>query len=157
MVVVVFVLFAWFCIHVLFSLPHKLPLAANFLLFMAIEIMLTNKLTIIGYDLKLFIMNQSIPYFISLIIHNDLTIPFILLAFANAFLTTRNAHVRWGISVYAVVLQFATGYALRWNNVLTENGWNFFCETVMIILLMAYTLLAGKIFQWMATKEGWVR
>jgi hypothetical protein len=75
MVVVVFVLFAWFCIHVLISLPHKLPLAANFLLFMAIEIMLTNKLTIIGYDFELFIMNQSISHFISLIIHNDLTIP----------------------------------------------------------------------------------
>ncbi|MCA0756543.1 hypothetical protein KP806_15920 [Paenibacillus sp. N4] len=157
MVVVLFVLFAWFCIHVWISLPHKLPLAVNFLLFMAIEIMLTNKLTVIGYDLQLFIMNQSIPHFLSLIIHNDLTVPFILLAFANTFLTTRNARVRWGISVYAVVLQFATGYALRWNDVITDNGWNFLCETLMIILLMAYTLLAGRILQIMAAKEGWMR
>lgn len=157
MVVVVFVLFAWFCIHVWISLPHKLPLVVNFLLFMAIEIMLTNKLTVIGYDLELFIMNQNIPHFLSLIIHNDLTVPFILLAFTNVFLTTRNARVRWGVSVYAVVLQFATGYALRWNDVLTDNGWNFLYETLMIILLMAYTLLAGRILQIMAAKEGWVR
>ncbi|WP_248927054.1 hypothetical protein [Paenibacillus hamazuiensis] len=157
MVVVIFVLFAWFCIHVLISLPRKLPLSVNFLLFMAAECVLTNKLTIIGYDLRLFIMNQNVPHFISLIIHNDLTVTFVLLTFANVFLTTRKAGVRWGISVYAVAMQLITGYALRQYNVLMDNGWNLFDESVMIAAMMAYILLVGKTFQWMAAKEGWVR
>ena len=68
-------LVAWFCIHILVALPYKLPLVVNFLLFMAIEIILTNKLTIIGFNLNLFRINTtSIPHFLSLILHNDFTL-----------------------------------------------------------------------------------
>ncbi len=57
--VVIFLLFAWFSIHVMAALPYKLPLVVNFLLFMAIEVILTNKLTIIGLNLKLFESTQQ--------------------------------------------------------------------------------------------------
>lgn len=156
--VVIFLLFAWFCIHVMVSLQNKLPLAANFLLFMAIEVILTNKLTIIGFNLGLFLINtKSIPHFLSLILHNDLTVTFVLLTFANVFLTTSKAGIRWGISLYTFLFQLFTGAALRWNGVLTDNGWNFVMESVMIVVIMTYTLLMGRLFQRMASKEGWIR
>lgn len=157
MVVVIFTLFAWFCIKVLIGLPRKLPLVVNFLLFMAVDIVLINKLTISGFNLKLFVINTSIPHFIALILHNDFTIPFILLAFTNVFLTTRKTGVRIGISIYTFLLQILLGFELRWNHVLINIDWNFLKESIMIVLLMAYTLLWGRIFQRMASKEGWVR
>lgn len=158
MVVVIFLLFAWFSIHIMVSLSNKLPLAVNFLLFMAIEVVLTNKLTIIGFDLGLFLINtKSIPHFLSMILHNDLTVTFVLLTFANVFLTTSKAGIRWGISIYTFLIQLFTGAALRWNGVLTDNGWNFVMESVMIVVVMIYTLLMGSLFQRMASKEGWIR
>lgn len=160
MVVVIFILLAWFCmfIFVLISQQNKLPLVANVLLFIAIEFVLTNKLTIVSFNLRLFEINtKSIPHFLSLILHNDFTVTFVLLTFANVFLTTSKARVRWGISVYAFCLQLFTGSVLRWNGVLTDNGWNLIMESLMIIFLMGYTLLMGRIFQHMASKEGWVR
>lgn len=157
MVVVIFILFAWFCTLVLISLPRKLPLIVNILLFIAIEFVLTNKLTIIGFNLRLFVINNSIPHFLSLILHNDFTVTFVLLTFTNVFLMTSKAGVRWGISVYTFFFQIFIGAALRWYSVLTDNGWNFLIESVMILSVMGYTLLMGRIFQHMASKEGWVR
>jgi hypothetical protein len=46
---------------------------------------------------------------------------------------------------------------LRWNHVLTDTGWNSAMESVMIVIVMAYTLLMGSLFQRMASKEGWIR
>lgn len=157
MVIVLFLLFAWFCIHVLISLPNKLPFVTNVLLFMAIEVVLINKLTIIGFNLRLFEINMSIPHFLSLILHNDFTVTLLLLTYANVFLTTSKTSVRWGISVYAFFFQLAIGLALRWNGVLTDHGWNIVIESVMIVLVMAYTLLMGTLFQRMSSKEGWIR
>ncbi|WP_373228887.1 hypothetical protein [Cohnella sp.] len=157
MVVVIFVIFAWFCIHVLTGLPRKLPLVVNFLLFMAIEVVLTNKLTISSINLKIFKINMSIPHFIALILHNDFTVTFVLLAFANVFLTTKRASVCIGISIYTFLFQILVGFALRWNHVLIDKEWNFLKESIMIIFVMAYTLLWGRIFQRMASKEGWIR
>ncbi|MFC5651167.1 hypothetical protein ACFPYJ_19055 [Paenibacillus solisilvae] len=157
MVIVIFLLFAWFCIHVLISLPCKLPFVTNVLLIMTIEIVLINKLTIIGFNLRLFEINMRVPQFLSLILHNDFTVTFILLTFANVFLTTSKASVRLGITAYTFFLQQVTGLALRWNGVLTDNGWNIVMESVMIVLVMAYTLLMGALFKRMSSKEGWIR
>ncbi|MDQ0115864.1 hypothetical protein J2T15_005332 [Paenibacillus harenae] len=157
MVVVIFILFAWFCTQVLLNLRRKLPLVVNVLLFMAIEVLLTNKLTISGFSLKLFEMNQSIPHFIALILHNDFTVTFVLLAFANLFLTSPKTSVRISIAIYAFLIQLLLGSALRWNHILIYKDWSFFKESLMILLVMAYTLFWGKIFQRMASKEGWIR
>ncbi len=156
-VIIIFILYAWFCIQVLMNLRLKLPLAVNFLLFMAIEVVLTNKLTISGHNLNSFQINQNIPHFIALILHNDFTITFILLAFANVFLLSSKTSVRIGITVYAYGLQLLLGMELRRNQVLIYKEWNYLNESLMILLVLAYTLLCGKIFQWMASKEGWIR
>ncbi len=156
-VVVIFTLFAWFCVQVLINLPRKLPLVVNFLLFMAIEVVLINKLTISYNTLKLFKINTSIPHFIALILHNDFTVTFVLLAFANVFLTTPRTSVRIGISFYTFLFQILIGLALRWNHVIIDSDWNYFKESIMIIILMAYTLILGMTFQRMASKEGWIR
>lgn len=151
-------MFAWFCILLQITLSDKLPLFVNFLLFMAIEIILTNKLTIVGFNLKLFQINtKSIPHFLAMILHNDFTVTFVLLTFANVFLTTSKAGIRWGISVYTFLFQMFIGSMLRWNHVLTDSGWNFKRESIMIIVVMMYTLLLGRLFQRMASKEGWIR
>jgi hypothetical protein len=135
------------------TLPNKLPLFVNFLLFMAIEVILTNKLTIVSFNLRLFQINtKSIPHFLSMILHNDFTVTFVLLTFANVFLTTSKAGIRWGISVYAFHFQMFIGSMLRWNHVLTDSGWNFVMESIMIIVVMIYTLLLGRLFQRMASK-----
>ncbi len=158
MVVVIFFLFAWFCIGVMVSLPNKLPLAANFLLVMVIEIILTNKLTVLTYNLKLIQINtNSIPHFMSMTMHNDITVAFVLLTFANVFLTASKASIRWGIGVYAFLFQMFVGAMLRWNSVLIYTGWNFVMEAVMIIVLMIITLLTGRLFQRLVSKEGWTR
>jgi hypothetical protein len=121
------------------SLPNKLPLVVNFLLVMVIEIILTNKLTILTYNLKLFQMNtSSIPHFLSMMLQNDITVSFVLLTFANVFLTTSKASIRWGISVYVFLLQMFIGAMLRWNSVLIDTGWNFAMEAVMTAALMIY-------------------
>lgn len=158
MVVVIFFMFAWYCILLQITLPSKLPLFVNLLLFMAIEVILTNKLTIVDFNLGLFQINtKSIPHFLSMILHNDFTITFLLLTFANVFLTTSKASIRWGISVYAFLFQMLIGAVLRWNHVLTDSGWNYVMESIMIIVVMIYTLLLGRLFQRMASKEGWIR
>lgn len=156
-VIIIFILYAWFCIQVLMNLRLKLPLAVNLLLFMAIEVVLTNKLTISGHNLNSFQINQNVPHFIALILHNDFTITFILLAFANVFLLSSKTSVRIGITVYAFVTQLLLGMELRWKQVLIYKEWNYLNESLMILLVLAYTLLCGKIFQWMASKEGWIR
>ncbi|MCM3631224.1 hypothetical protein M3194_28380 [Paenibacillus glycanilyticus] len=157
MVLVIFILYAWFCIQVALNLRCKLPLVVNFLLFMAVEVVLTNKLTISGYNLKLFEINRSIPHFIALILHNDFTVTFVLLAFANIFLATTKTSVRIGITVYAFFLQLLLGMELRWNHVLIYQNWSYLNESLMILLIMLYTLFLGKIFHWMAEREGWSR
>ncbi|SDL98024.1 hypothetical protein [Paenibacillus jilunlii] len=158
MVVVIFLLLAWFCIAVMVSLPNKLPLAANFLLVMVIEVIVTNKLTVLTYNLKLIQINtSSIPRYLSMILENDVFVTFVLLTFANVFLTASKASTRWGISVYTFLVQMFVGAMLRWNSVLIYTGWNLFMEAVMIIALMIYTLLMGRLFQRMVSKEGWIR
>lgn len=158
LVIVLFLFYAWFCILVLICLPRKLPLIVNFLLFMAIDAVLTNKLTIIGFNYKLFVINTtSIPHFLSMILHNDFSVTFVLLTFANVFLTTTKAGIRWAISVYTFLFKLFLGMELRWNGVLTESGWTITMESVMIVLVMAYTLLIGRLFQRMASTEGWIR
>lgn len=156
--IVIYVVFSLISIHILIGLSRKLPLVVNFLLFMVIDIALTNKLTIIGFNYKLFQINtKSIPHFISMILHNDFTITFVLLTFANVFLTTKKTGTRIAISVYGFAAQFFLGMTLRWNHVLTNTGWTTLMESVMIISLMAYTLILGKTFQCMASKERWIR
>ncbi|WP_166238260.1 hypothetical protein [Paenibacillus turpanensis] len=157
MFVVLFLIFAWFNILIMVTLPRKLPMVVNFLLFMVIEVVLTNKLTIIGFNYELFEINTSIPHFLSLILHNDFTITFVLLTFANVFLTARRAWIRWGISLYTFSMQLFLGLELRWNEVLFNREWNTFMESVMIVVILAYTLFWGYVFQKMAAKEGWVR
>jgi len=158
LVVVIFLFLAWFCIMVQVSLSKKLPLSVNILLFMAIDAILTNKLTISAFNLKLFKINtNSIPHFLSMILHNDFTVTFVLLTFANVFLTTTKSNIRWGISIYTFLFQIFIGAMLRWNQVLTDKGWNFFMESIMIVIVMTYTILLGRLFQRMASKEGWIR
>ncbi|UJF36513.1 hypothetical protein [Paenibacillus hexagrammi] len=155
---VLYFFFAWFCIHTLTGLPNKLPLVVNCLLFMVIEVVLTNKLTILGFNLKLFQINsQSIPHFLSMILHNDFTITFVLMTFVNVFLTTSRAGVRWAISLYAFLAQLFLGSTLRWNHVLDNRGWTLGMESVMIVCVMVYALLLGYLFQRMTSKEGWTR
>jgi hypothetical protein len=100
---------------------------------------------------------MSIPHFLSLVLHNDFTVTSLLLTYANVFLTTSKACVCWGISLYVFFFQQALGLALRWNGVLTDNGWNIVLESVMIVLVLAYTLLMGTLFQRMSSREGWIR
>ncbi|WP_123043049.1 hypothetical protein [Cohnella candidum] len=158
MSVVVFLLLAWFSVMVLVTLPSKLPLIVNVLLFMAIDIVLTNKLTIIGFNLQWFkIHTDSVLRFLSLILHNDVTVTFALLVFANVFLLTPHAGARWAVSLYAFLFQILSGLTLRWNGVLTDVSWNFMKESLMIALMMGYTLLVGSILQRMAAREGWIR
>lgn len=158
LVVVIFLFFAWLCIMVQVSLSKKLPLSVNLLLFMAIDVILTNKLTISAFNLNLFKINtNSIPHFLSMILHNDFTVTFVLLTFANVFLTTSKSSIRWGISIYTFLFQIFIGATLRWNHVLTDKDWNFVMESVMIVIVMTYTLLLGRLFQRMASKEGWIR
>nr|WP_283094399.1 hypothetical protein [Paenibacillus sp. ATY16] len=139
------------------NLRLKLPLAVNLLLFLAIEVVLTNKLTISSHNLKLFQIKPNIPHFIALILHNDFTITFILIAFANVFLLSSKTSVRTGIAVYAFGIQLLLGMELHRNQVLIYKEWNYLNESLMILLVMLYTLLFGKLFQWMASREGWIR
>ncbi|MFB9330042.1 hypothetical protein ACFFSY_29215 [Paenibacillus aurantiacus] len=158
MIIVIYVVFSLICIHILIGLSSKLPLVVNFLLFMAIDVALTNKLIIIGFNYKLFQINtRSIPHFVSLILHNDFTITFVLLTFANVFLTTKKNGTRIAISVYGFAAQLFLGMTLRWNDVLTDTGWTTLMESTMIIFIMAYTLILGKVFHYMAAKERWIR
>lgn len=157
MVVVLFICLAWISILNFIGLFRKLPLVVNSLLFMAIDIVLTNKLTIIGFNLRSFQLNTGILHFIALILHNDFIVTFVLLTFANVFLTTQKIAVRIGITLYAFFVQILLGLALRWNDVLIDKDWNFFKESIMILFLMLFTLALGRIFQRMARNEGWVR
>ncbi len=59
-----------------------------------------------------------------MILHNDFTVTFVILTFANVFLTTSKASIRWGISIYTFLFQLFLGMLLRWNHVLTDTGWN---------------------------------
>ncbi|MFC0216746.1 hypothetical protein ACFFK0_30570 [Paenibacillus chartarius] len=157
-VIVIFVCIAWFCILIQAMLAKKLPLAVNFLLFMVLEAILTNKLTIIGYNMNKFQINtHSMPHFISLILHNDFTVTFVLITFANVFLNTSRSVLRWAITIYTFLFQLLIGAMLRWNGVLTDNGWTTGMESVIILSMMAVTLLLGGLFRRMAFKEGWVR
>jgi len=158
MVLVLFLVFAWLCIYVFAALPRKLPLAVNLMLFMAIDVILTNKLTIVGFNLKLFRINTaSVPHFLSLIVHNDFTVTFVLLIFANVFLTTTSANIRWAIALGAFLFQAFIGSMLRWTGALADRGWSLAMESATIAAVMLFTLLAGMLFRHMAAKEGWVR
>ncbi|RIX60084.1 hypothetical protein D3P08_00375 [Paenibacillus nanensis] len=157
MVVVLFICLAWIFILIFIGLFRKLPLVVNSLLFMAIDIVLTNKLTIIGFNSRSFQLNTGILPFIALILHNDFIVPFVLLTFANVFLATPKIAVRISIALYAFFVQLLLGLALRWHNILIDKDWNFVKESVMILLLMLFTLVLGRLFQRMARKEGWVR
>ncbi|MCR2807706.1 hypothetical protein [Paenibacillus soyae] len=157
MVVVYFVVMAWISIHILLSVPRKLPLAVNIILFMVIEIVLTNKLSYIAFTLGLFRINTDAPHFIALILHNDFTITFILLAMANGYLTTERFWGRMVFVVYGIGAQLITGYALRQTDVLTDIRWSALMEVATAIALALCTLVLGRIFQAMAAKERWVR
>lgn len=157
MIVVYFVVMAWISIHFLLSIPRKLPLAVNILLFLAIEIVLTNKLSYIAFTLGLFRINTDAPHFIALILHNDFTITFILLALANGYLTTERFWGRMVFVVYGIGAQLLTAHVVRQTGVLTDVRWSYLMELITVIGLTVYTLLLGRIFQAMAAKERWVR
>lgn len=157
MTLVTFILFAWLCIQVFISLPHKLPLSANVLLFLAVELVLVNKLTIMGYNFSLFTINTGIETYLSLIVHNDFTITFLLLIFANVILTSTNVTVRLWIAFGVFTAQMGLGYLLRKFDVLIYVSWSYAFEASMILLVMVYTWAVGRLVQHMADKEGWVR
>ncbi|MBD2870008.1 hypothetical protein [Paenibacillus arenilitoris] len=157
MIVVYFVVMAWISIHILLSVPRRLPLAVNLLLFLAIEVVLTNKLSYVAFTLGLFQINTDAPHFIALILHNDFTITFILLALVNGFWTTDRFRARVVFVIYGIGAQLLTAYALRISDVLTDIRWSILMEVITVIGLSVYTLLLGWVFQAMASKEGWVR
>lgn len=157
MVLVLFILMAWVCVLSFVYLKPKLPFAVNALLFMAIEAVLTNKLTLISFNQHWFIMNQDPPLFMALILHNDLTVPFLLLIFVNLVLLRQGARLRLLAGAGTFLLLIGLGSLLRWTGVLKDLKWTWWMEAGMNLLLMGYVILIGWGLLRMARREGLTR
>ncbi|WP_309121936.1 hypothetical protein [Paenibacillus sp.] len=150
MPLVVVLLQMWVVIHGLASLPDKLPLKVNVLLYMAVAVIDINKFTLLSFTYKFYTVDTKVPEFLAAVLHRDVTFSLVMLAFANAFLTagTRRGKAIAAIAAFSYLL--ATGYSLRWMGVIRDVRWNFLLECATIAAIMGATVLlaAGLLKIW---------
>jgi hypothetical protein len=152
MALVVFICLAW-CSCFLFIETKKLPLSANFLLYMALSIIDINKLTIISFKFKLFQTSEKIPLFLSLILYREFIFTITLLTFANIYLAANNRSIKIGITLCTVAFILLIAQSLRWFGIVKDIKWNSLYELITIVCLMAISLWFGQLFTKMARKE----
>ncbi|TLS50978.1 hypothetical protein FE782_18215 [Paenibacillus antri] len=143
MPLVVVLLQMWVAIHALASLPDKLPLKVNVLLYMAVAVIDINKFTLLSFTYKLYTVDMKVPEFLAAVLHRDVTFSLAMLAFANAVLTadTRPRKTVATLAVFSYLL--ATGYSLRWMGVIRDIHWNLALEIALIAAIMGATYLLG--------------
>jgi hypothetical protein len=151
MLLTIYLILAWFTLQVLLSLPRKLPVSANVLLYLAISIIDINKLTIISVKYHLIEINTKLPYFLTVIVHRDIIFTLSFLIFANVYTTSSSNGVKWFVMFFTFGFQLLTLSALRYFGAITLNGWNIYCDMITVSLLMLIAVVCAK---WLQSHTG---
>lgn len=142
MVLVFFLVLAWYCLHVLVVLPKKLPLITNVLLYMVLSILDINRMALFSNNLGLYRFSTHISEFLSVILYRDFIYCFTLITFANVFLTASRLLVKVFISLYGFIFLLICFLILSRTGAIINLTWNIFydCVTLLIMMFVTYGL-----------------
>lgn len=153
-VLVIFSLIAWLSVSLFIFLPSKLTAVTNVLIYFVLAIIDINKLTIISYKYQLISISKDIPHFLSVILHRDVNLSFILLIMVNIFFTIKKIRVRINVLVITFIVLLTIHQLLRYFEVITYHKWSIFHDMVMIISLIFITIVTGYILIKIGSKES---
>lgn len=142
MILVSFLVLVWYCLHVLVTLPKKLPLITNVLLYMVLSIIDINRMTLFSDNLSLYRFSTQIPEFLCVILYRDFIYCFTLLTFANVYLTASKFLTKVLISLYSFIFLLLCCLILNRSGAIIVLTWNIFYDsiTLLIMLLVTYCL-----------------
>ncbi|PLR98734.1 hypothetical protein [Bacillus sp. T33-2] len=146
--------FSWFSVMILCVLPRKLPLIINSVLYLLIEFILINKLSLITYKYKLLAMSPDISKFIGVILHRDIIFPFLLLFAANVLFTSVNMrNVILAIICSVVYISF-TSYMLHRFSMLIYLDWQFAYDVVIVVIMHLIVFIFAFVLQRQINKRA---
>jgi hypothetical protein len=148
-----YIVVAWFSVLCFACLPRRMPAAINVLLYCGLAIIDVNKITVLGYRLKLYEISKEVPGFLSVVINRDVIFSFAMLAFVNVYLTAETKKIKIIATVCTFFFVFSISQALRMFHVVTDKKWGIPQEIILISALMIISLLLGWLFKSMAAKE----
>lgn len=156
MALVVSLLFAWLIIHAAAALPRKLPLPVNVLLFMAILIMNSNRLTVLSHNLELFELSMHRPTAVAIVIYRDVTYPLTLICFANTAIETGRRTAKWATAAAAILYLYGIEQSLRGLGAIRYDEWNIFYEGLLnaAMLAIAYGIALALRALWRKERIG---
>ncbi|MCY9661519.1 hypothetical protein P5G65_20480 [Paenibacillus chondroitinus] len=144
LVLVYFLVLTWYCLHVLVTLPKKLPLMANVLLYMLLSIIDINRMALFSNNLSLYRFSTQVPEFLSMILYRDFIYCFTLLTFANVYLTASRVLTRVLISVYTFLFLLMCCFILNRTAAIISLTWNTYYDSIMLLIIMFVTYGLGR-------------
>ncbi|MZQ82963.1 hypothetical protein GQF01_12690 [Paenibacillus sp. 5J-6] len=137
----------------LVTLPKKLPLKTNVLLYMVLSIIDINWMALLSNNLNLYRFSTQIPEFLSVILYRDFVYGFTLITFANVFLTASRLLVKVFISLYVFLFLLICCLILNGTEAVTNVKWNIYYECVVLLIMMVLTYYLGRWLLYLTRKE----
>ncbi len=150
---VIYLVIAWLDMAVFFSLKKKLPSSINIILFLAIQIVQINIFSIVSVEMKLFTFGKSPVEFITVMVHRDIIIPYLLLLFVNGFIFHKQLGKRILLTVVILILLLAIEHLLRILGYSHNHHWSLWQFGLICIGLMVFSLLSVNLLMKLSTKE----
>jgi len=154
MPLVVALFWLWLSLHVLAALPRKLPLQVNLVLYLALSVIVINKFTILGFKLKLYTYNTSVPDFLAAVVNRDFTMTLTLIAFANACIAAATPRGRWLAIAFFLAFLIAACQSLRWTGVVEDRHWNAYYDALLNMVMMTIAYGLARLFRHLWNKEA---
>ncbi|WP_407869861.1 hypothetical protein [Paenibacillus sp. P36] len=144
LVLVYFLVLAWYCLHVLVTLPKKLPLMTNVLLYMLLSIIDINRMTLFSVSLHFYHFSKQIPEFLSVVLYRDFIYCFTLLTFANVYLTASRFLTKVLISLYSFLFLLMCCFILKWTGSIITLTWNAYYDSITLLIMLVVTYGLGR-------------
>jgi hypothetical protein len=153
LVLVFFLVLAWCCLHVLVTLPKKLPIMTNVLLYMVLSIIDINRMAVFSDNLSMYRFSTQIPEFLAVILYRDLIYCFTLITFANVFLTASRLLVKVFISLYSFIFLLICCLILSRTESVINLTWNIYYDSITLLIMMLLTYCLGRGLLHLTRKE----
>ncbi|MBV7504683.1 hypothetical protein KW850_05315 [Bacillus sp. sid0103] len=150
---VIYLIIAWLVLTVFFSLKKKLPSRINIIQFLVIQIVQINIFTIVSFNMKLFTFGKGPVEFITVLVHRDIVIPYLLLLFVNLLFFSKKLRNRILISVIILIMLLASEHLLRLLGYSHNHHWSVSHYSLICMGMMGFSLLTLNLIIKLASKE----
>jgi hypothetical protein len=150
---VIFLVIAWLVLAIFFSLNKKLPSSINIILFLVIQIVQINLFTIFSLEMKLFTYGKDPVEFITVIVHRDIILPYLLLLFVNSLFINTKIGNRILFTMVILFMMIAFEHLLRLLGYIHNHHWSIWQYGLTCMGFMVFSMLTAYLLTKLSFKE----